>query len=137
MILTRTYSELILIDSFEERFEYLSLQGTVGDVTFGHERHLNQTFYRSNEWRNMRYHVITRDLGCDLAVPGREIPDRIIIHHLNPMEARDIRNFDSSILDPENLITTSHSTHNAIHYGDQNLLPRDLVERKPGDTKLW
>ena len=133
----RTYSELRRIDSYEERFEYLSLKGTVGEKTFGFERHVNQAFYRSTEWRQIRHHVIARDLGCDMGVPDHEIHDRIIIHHMNPMTVEDIELAEDKILNPEYLISVSHPTHNAIHYGDSNLLPKPLVERRPGDTRLW
>lgn len=133
----RTYSELIQIETFEERFRYLILRGGVGDSTFGFDRYINQGFYASREWKRARYDVIARDLGCDLAVPGYEIHDRILIHHMNPMDAGHIMDRDPTILDPEFLITTTHRTHNAIHYGDERQLPRPFVERKRGDTKLW
>lgn len=133
----RTYSELIQLSTFEERYEYLALRGSVGDVTFGDERYLNQHFYRSVEWKQMRNEVIARDLGLDLAMTGYEIHDRIIIHHMNPMVARDIVHGNDDILNPEYLITTTHRTHNAIHYGDADLLPKQYVPRRPGDTKLW
>ena len=133
----RRYSELRRIDSFEERFEYLSLRGVVGESTFGFERHINQSFYRSTQWRQIRHHVIARDLGCDLGVAEHEIHDRVIIHHMNPMTVAEIVNGEDQILNPEFLITVTHNTHNAIHYGDSNLLPKPLVERRPGDTRLW
>jgi hypothetical protein len=133
----RTYSELIRMSSFEDRFNYLSLHGGVGDTTFGFDRYLNQGFYRSREWRDVRYHVIARDLSLDLGVPGYEIHNKIVIHHMNPMNAGNIIEGDTSILDPEFLITTTHRTHNAIHYGDFDLIPKPLVERRRGDTKLW
>lgn len=133
----RTYSELRRIETFEERFEYLSLKGVVGESTFGFDRYMNQRFYQSTQWREIRHHVIVRDLGCDLGIEGRDIHARLIIHHMNPMTPQDIMGDDDSILDPQFLITTQHSTHNAIHYGDKRLLPRQLVERRPGDTKLW
>jgi hypothetical protein len=135
--LIRSYSELRRIDGFLDRFKYLSLQGRVGDATFGFDRYINQMFYRSREWRDIRSYVITRDDGCDLAVPGHEIFDRPLIHHMNPLLFEQIVHGDDSILDPEYLILTSHQTHNAIHYGDEKLLPRPFVERKRGDTKLW
>lgn len=134
---TRSYSELQRLSSFAERFEYLSLQGEVGATTFGFDRWINQSFYKSREWRHIRNFVINRDEGCDLGVPGYEIYSRLYIHHMNPMDAEDIVHGDSSIIDPEFLITTTHQTHNAIHYGDKRQLPRQLVERRPGDTKLW
>ena len=123
--------------SFEERFKYLSLRGRVGAETFGFERHLNQSFYKSREWRYVRNHVIARDMGCDLGIEGYEIFDRIIIHHMNPMASSDIINGNDDIVNPDFLITTTHVTHNAIHYGDERQLPRQLVTRQPGDTKLW
>lgn len=133
----RRYSELRRIDSFEERFEYLSLRGVVGESTFGFERHINQSFYRSTQWRQLRHHVIARDLGCDLGMAEHEIYDRVIIHHMNPMTVAEIVNGEDQILNPEFLITVTHNTHNAIHYGDSNLLPKPLVERHSGDTRLW
>jgi hypothetical protein len=133
----RTYSELRRIDTFEERFRYLSLSGVVGESTFGFDRYINQAFYRSTEWRRTRDQVIVRDLGCDLGVEGYEIHDRIYIHHMNPMTVDQIAHGDDAILDLEFLICTTHSTHNAIHYGDESLLPKPPVERRPGDTRLW
>jgi len=133
----RSFSELRLLETFEERFRYLSLRGNVGEETFGFDRYLNQQFYRSHEWRLARRAIIVRDLGCDLGMEGREIHGGLYIHHLNPMTVQDIKNGDPGTLHPENLITTCHATHNAIHYGDERLLPRPLVERRPGDTKLW
>lgn len=133
----RSWSELRHIDSFEDRFEYLSLKGEVGSETFGYDRWMNQQFYRSREWRQVRSQVIARDEGLDLGVPGYEIFDRVIIHHMNPMTVESLEHGDSDILDPDFLITTTHRTHNAIHYGDASLLPKALVERRPGDTKLW
>ena len=133
----RTYSELAQIDNFEDRFEYLKLGGEVGVTTFGFDRYVNQQFYRSREWRLMRQKIIARDIGCDLGIEGYEIYDRIYIHHMNPMTVDDLTHGNEDILDPEYLISTTHRTHNAIHYGDASLLRKDLVERKPGDTKLW
>lgn len=133
----RTYSELQGLSSFAERYRYLVLRGQVGAPTFGSERYLNQRFYTSREWKQIRSHVIARDLGCDLGIEGYEIHDRIYIHHMNPMTVEDITHGNDSILDPELLISTTHQTHNAIHYGDEKLLPRSFVDRKPGDTKLW
>lgn len=135
--LMRTYSELVELPTFLDRFEYLKLSGKVGSETFGFDRHLNQDFYKSKEWRDIRHHVIARDLGQDLAMDGHEILDRILIHHMNPMSPLDIIHGRSIIADPENLITTTHQTHNAIHYGDSSLLSFELIERRPGDTKLW
>lgn len=132
----RTYSELILVDTFEERFEYLKLDGHVGYETFGFDRHLNQQFYASREWKQLRAHVISRDYGCDLGVPGYEIEHGLLIHHINPMTPHDIVHGEEWILDPEYLITTTKRTHNAIHFGD-DIRPLGAVERAPGDTKLW
>lgn len=133
----RSYSELRRLETFEDRFQYLSLKGSVGASTFGFDRYLNQRFYTSKQWRDIRHHVIVRDEGCDLGVKDHEIYDRILIHHMNPITPEDITHGDSDILDPEFLITTCHATHNAIHYGDERLLPKPLVERSRGDTKLW
>lgn len=135
--MTRTFSELIQFSSFEERYRYLQLRGEVGFSTFGFDRYMNQQFYRSREWRQVRQFVINRDQGCDLAVEGYEIFDRIYIHHMNPMTVDDIKHGNEDILDPEFLISTTHNTHNAIHYGDESLLPQVFVPRSPGDTKLW
>ena len=137
MTMIRRYSELRHIPTFEERFEYLKLNGSVGRETFGFDRYINQRFYTSKEWRDIRHHVIARDLGLDLGAEGYEINSRILIHHMNPIVADDILHKNDDILDPEFLITTCHNTHNAIHYGDSNLLPKPLVERSRGDTKLW
>lgn len=134
---TRSYSEIQYIDTFLGRYEYLQLRGEVGWATFGFDRYMNQQFYASREWRQVRQHVIARDMGCDLGIEGYEIFDRIYIHHMNPMSVDDIKTGDESILDPEFLITTTHKTHNAIHYGDSSLLPKPFKPRVPGDTKLW
>lgn len=133
----RSYSELERIRTFEERYRYLALNGVVGSPTFGSERYMNQRFYRSAQWQQMRDYVIVRDNGCDLGIPHREIHDRIYIHHLNPMTVRDLTEGTEAILDPEFLIATTHITHNAIHYGDESLLPKIYVPREPGDTRLW
>lgn len=133
----RTYSELIKLPTFLERYEYLRLQGSVGLATFGSERFLNQEFYKSRQWRDIRNHVIARDNGDDLAIRGNTIHDRIYIHHMNPMDPEQIARGDMSILNPEYLISTTHTTHNAIHYGDAGGLSFQIVERRPGDTKLW
>lgn len=135
--MSRSYSELIQFGTFEERFRYLALRGRVGDDTFGFDRYINQMFYASWEWKNVRTHVIARDEGCDLGVEGYDIHARLVIHHMNPMSPKDIIHGDESILDPEFLITTTHQTHNAIHYGDERQLPRPFVARRAGDTKLW
>ena len=133
----RTYSDLRRIRTFEERFAYLSLRGQVGHATFGFDRWVNQTFYTSRAWRDIRQEVILRDEACDLGVTGYEISSRLLIHHMNPISVDDIVNFNDEILDLEFLITTTHDTHNAIHYGDESLLRKRYVERAPGDTKLW
>lgn len=133
----RTFTELSKLPTFLERFEYLRLDGSVGEATFGFDRYLNQRFYRSAEWKRIRQQVIARDDGRDLGVEGHDISGRLIIHHMNPMAAEDIVHGNASILDPEFLITVRHDTHNAIHYGDSSLLPADPIERRPGDTNLW
>ena len=133
----RSYSELRRLSTFEDRYKYLKLSGEVGASTFGFERWLNQDFYRSYEWKQVRQLVIARDVGMDLGMEGYEIYDRIIIHHMNPMTVDDIEFADDKILDPEFLITTTHRTHNAIHYGDERHLLQPLVERRRGDTRLW
>lgn len=133
----RTYSEMVQLESFEERYDYLKLDGTVGRFTFGFERYLNQRFYSSREWRLVRRDVIARDLGLDLGVEGYEVHYRPVIHHLNPMNPGDLHDRRDEILDPEFLVMTAHATHNAIHYGDRLTLPNSFSERRPGDTKLW
>lgn len=133
----RTYSELIKIPTFEERFQYLRLDGIVGESTFGFDRYLNQVFYRSQRWKKIRDYVILRDNGCDLAMEGYEIYDRILVHHMNPITARDIEHETEFLIDPEFLISTVHNTHNAIHYGDESLLPLLPIERTPFDTCPW
>jgi len=133
----RTYSELSRLDTFEDRYQYLKLNGVVGESTFGFDRWVNQEFYRSREWKNTRNDVIVRDNGCDLGVLGYEINFNLLIHHMNPISMKDIEHGEEWILDPNFLITTSRQTHNAIHYGDETLLPRSPVVRKSGDTKLW
>ena len=133
----RTYSELITMPTFEERFEYLKLNGSVGLETFGHDRYLNQILYNSPEWRRFRPEIIVRDNGCDLACEGYEIFGKILIHHINPITAKDILNRNPKVFDPENVITTVHNTHNAIHYGDENLLITAPIERSRNDTCPW
>lgn len=136
-MIVRSYNELRRIDTFEERFRYLSLKGSVGSTTFGYDRWLNQRFYTSREWRQLRDHVIARDNGCDLGVDGYEIHDKILVHHMNPMIVDDLIAGEESIMDPNFLVVTSHRSHNAIHYGDESLLPRKYVPRERGDTRLW
>lgn len=133
----RTYTELVKLKTFLERFEYLKLNGLVGIDTFGFDRIFNQKFYRSSEWKQIREKVIVRDNGCDLGIEGREIRSKIIIHHITPITLADIENGSPSLFDLDNLITTTHNTHNAIHYGDDSLLIHDIVERRPGDTCPW
>lgn len=133
----RTYSELSKLQTFEERYAYLKLSGAVGTETFGYDRYLNQIFYRSREWKSIRDKVIIRDEGCDLGADGYEIHGRIYIHHMNPIMPKDIENKTEFLLDPEYLITTTHSTHNAIHYGDESLLPLVPKERTANDTCPW
>ncbi len=133
----KSYQELCGLLTFEERFEYLKIGGLVGEATFGYERYLNQSFYRSREWKQTRRDIIIRDNGCDLAVPDREIFGRIVVHHINPITVEDIEFGRECIFDPNNLICTSHNTSNAIHYGDASLLLRIPKERSKGDTQLW
>lgn len=133
----RTYSELSRLKTFDERFEYLKLDGKVAQPTFGFERYLNQLFYTSAPWREARDKVIIRDNGCDLGLDGYEIFGRIYVHHMNPITAEDIRLRRPWILDPEFLICVSWDTHQAVTFGDKNLLTKLMVERRPGDTKLW
>lgn len=137
LTMIRTYTELMSIPSFEERYKYLALKGSVGRETFGYDRWLNQVFYKSSEWQNARQIVMIRDEGCDLGVTGYDIGAQILIHHINPIKPQDLETFNPDVLDPEYLITTTLTTHNAIHYGDEGLLPRLRVARTPGDTKLW
>lgn len=134
----RTYTELKRIDGFEKRFEYLKLNGSVGQSTFGFDRYLNQVFYRSKVWKNIRRDVVLRDEGLDLGVFGYDIHDFVIVHHMNPISVDDLTGDNvERILDPEFLISCSRRTHRAIHFGDKSQIPRGLIERKPGDTKLW
>lgn len=136
-MIIKTYSELILLPTFEERFEYLRLGGKVGEATFGFDRYLNQIFYNSDEWRSIRDYVIMRDAACDLGIPGREIYSRVLIHHMNPITKEDILRRSRFLLDPEYLITTIKNTHDAIHYGDASILVNAPVERRPNDTCPW
>jgi hypothetical protein len=134
----RTFTELSNISSFDKRYEYLKVIGSVGRDVFGEDRYLNQQFYRSEDWRKIRDRVIVRDQGLDLGCRGYEILGNVIVHHMNPITVKDITCYNPDILDPEFLISTSLRTHLAIHYGDKSLLPPRLsFERKPGDTKLW
>lgn len=137
--MNKSYTELSRLKTFEERFEYLRLNGRVGAETFAFRRMFGQRFYQtSKEWKDVRDHIILRDNGCDLGVPGREIySERIIIHHINPLTLEDIDRHSDKLLDPENLITTIHNTHNAIHYGDSSLLILDPIVRTKNDTCPW
>lgn len=133
----RTYSELILLPTFKERYKYLKLDGSVGEDTFGFDRYINQRFYRSQKWKSIRDQVIVRDNGCDLGVEGYEIYGKVIIHHMNPISLDDIMNESDYLLNPEFLIATTHHTHNAIHYGDEGLLISDPIVRTKNDTCPW
>lgn len=133
----RTYTELCSLDTLEDRFEYLVLRGGVADSTFGYDRYINQQFYHSREWRQIRSFVIVRDNGWDLGVPDFPMRGAPQIHHMNPLTIEDFDEATENLLDPEFLISASHRTHNAIHYGDQSQLPRGLVERVSGDTRPW
>ena len=134
----RTYSELSKLKTFRERYEYLKLDGIVGEETFGFDRYINQMFYKSEEWKRIRNYVITRDNGCDLGIQDRKIVDSVIlVHHMNPITKEDIINKNEILLDPEYLITTIKPTHDAIHYGDESLLAEDLIIRSKNDTCPW
>lgn len=133
----KKYSELITIPTFVERFKYLMLRGKVGEFTFNGHRHLNQVLYKSPEWRSIRRAVILRDEGCDLGCDGYEIMGNILVHHINPITIGDIVERKSCVFDLENLICTSLDTHNAIHYGDEDLLPKELIIRTRNDTCPW
>lgn len=133
----KTYTELIKFNTFEDRFNYLNLNGTIGEETFGFDRWLNQNFYKSQEWRSIRDFVIIRDGGCDMAMEGYEIFGKIYVHHMNPITQSDLIHSTDFLMNPEYLVCVSHSTHNAIHYGDISLLITEPVERKPGDTCPW
>jgi hypothetical protein len=133
----RTYRELRQLDTFEDRYHYLELRGTLGVRTFGFDRWVNQRFYKSHEWQSIRNHVIIRDNGCDLGIYGFEIYSGLLVHHMNPITLNDLEHGEDWIIDPNFLITTSLQTHNAIHYGDESLLPRGPIVRKFGDTTLW
>jgi hypothetical protein len=135
--MSKSYSELILFDNFQDRFDYLRIRGYVGEETFGHDRYLNQMLYRSKEWRDFRRRVIIRDNGCDLGIPGHEIFDQVLIHHINPLSLDDVFNRSPLIFDMDNVICVSHDTHNAIHYGNEQYLSTVPTERRPGDTCPW
>lgn len=133
----RTYSELITIPTFIERFRYLKLGGSVGIETFGYDRYLNQTLYRSSEWKRFRRDMIIRDCGCDLACDDREIIGKILLHHIDPLTPNDILNRSWKIFDPENVVCMSLETHNAVHYGDESLLMTEPIIRTKNDTCPW
>lgn len=133
----RTYSELITIPTFEERFEYLQLKGSVGKDTFGYDRYLNQVLYRSPEWKRLRNQIIIRDDGCDLACDGYDVYGKVLIHHLNPITVEDVLARSRKVFDPDNLVCVSHNTHNAIHYGDVDLLVTGPITRTKNDTCPW
>ncbi len=133
----KTYSELITYSTFEERYRYLRIGGAVGKETFGYDRYLNQILYTSPEWRSFRKEIIVRDNGCDLGCEGFDIHSRILVHHIDPITADDVLNRDQKIFDPDNVICTSHNTHQAIHYGDENLLITMPMERSKNDTCPW
>lgn len=133
----RCYSDLRQLQTFDERFEYLKLGGSVGSYTFGFDRWINQEFYHSREWKTARRDVIVRDMGCDLGVSGYEIHVDILVHHMNPVSPDDIIHGDIDLINPEYLITTTKGTHNAIHYGSPSPYPKVVAERTKGDTKLW
>ena len=135
---SKSYSEMSLLSSFDDRFRYLKLTGQVGLDTFGFDRYMNQDFYRSTEWKHIRSYVIARDDGCDLGVPDHQINGRIFIHHINPISQEDIINGTEKLLDPENLVCISMDTHNALHYGDDSILKKNkLIERTPNDMCPW
>ena len=137
IVMIRTYEELIKLTTFEERFNYLKLSSRVSEITFGFDRYLNQNFYRSAEWKRVRDQVIIRDEGCDLGIDDRMIGGKILIHHMNPINNKDIINLADILLNPEYLICVSHNTHNAIHYGDGDLLIKGPVIRTKYDTCPW
>lgn len=135
--LIKSYSELLTIPTFEERYRYLRINGSVGEDTFGNERYLNQVLYTSGEWRKFRRKIILRDNGCDLACAGFEIPVRIIVHHINPITVEDVLEKKQKVFDPDNVVCTSYNTHLAIHYGDKDLLVVAPIERSRNDTCPW
>lgn len=136
-MIIRTYNELMLLPTFEERFEYLKLSGRVGEETFGFDRWLNQKFYRSTEWKHIRDQVIIRDNGCDLGIEGREIYGKILIHHMNPISKKDILDRTDLLLNPMYLISVTKQTHDAIHYSDDSILMKDPIVRRRNDTCPW
>lgn len=137
MKIIKTYSELITLPTFEERYAYLRIGGAVGKATFGYDRYLNQILYSSDEWKSFRRDIIIRDNGCDLACEGYDIFVRALVHHINPITVEDVVNRSPMIFDPENVITTTHNTHQAIHYSNEGLLIRAPTERTQYDTCPW
>ena len=135
--MTRTYDELSQLKTFDERFQYLKLDGVIGEDLFGYMRQLNQAFYTSSLWKNVRNQIIIRDDGCDLGIPGHTIFGKLLVHHLNPLTKEDLINHSSRLVDPNNLITVSFDTHQAITYGDVALIQRDPIERSENDTCPW
>jgi 5-methylcytosine-specific restriction endonuclease McrA len=135
--MAKRYSELRRLNTFKERFDYLKLNGVVGESTFGYDRYINQALYTSRAWRKVRDQVIIRDAGCDLGISNREIRDKLIVHHINPISLKDIETNSRKVFDMENLICVSNRTHQAIHFGDENLLQKDIVERRQNDTIPW
>lgn len=133
----RTYSDLVKLGTFVERYQYLKLHGVVGGDTFGFDRYLNQVLYRSKEWRDLRHRIIVRDNGCDMALEGWDICGPVTVHHMNPLTVKDVDERNPDIFEPEFLVCVSHNTHNAIHYGDESLLPKEPIERRAGDTCPW
>lgn len=134
----KTYTELKQLKTFEERFKYLKLNGRVGEETFGFDRYVNQKFYRSSEWKQLRNHIIVRDNGCDLGIEDKDIYGRVYIHHMNPISVKDIDNVSEYLLNPEYLVVVSHDTHNAIHYGDESYLKNNqVITRTKNDTVPW
>lgn len=137
MVMSKCYRDLRRLETFEDRYEYLRLGGSVGHATLGFDRYIGQAFYQSFQWKSVRQQVILRDNGCDLGIPGFEIHDSLLVHHMNPIDSDDVVHGEEWILDPDYLITTTQNTHNAIHYGDRSLLKIKFTERRSGDTKLW
>lgn len=133
----KTYSELMTLPTFIERFNYLKIGGRVGEETFGYDRYLNQVLYRTPEWKRFRRDIIIRDMSCDLACDDREIVGKVLVHHIDPLTIDDVLNRHPKIFDPENVICVSLDTHNAIHYGDESLLMKEPVVRTKNDTCPW
>lgn len=136
-MIMRTYNELIRYDTFEDRYNYLKLVGRVGESTFGFDRYMNQVLYHSRRWQKVRDEVIIRDDGCDMGLADFIIYDKVIVHHMNPISIEDIEDESDAVFDPRFLICVSVSTHNAIHFGDDKMIPKGPIQRIPGDTKLW